>query len=72
MPWQSDNNNAWLEMMPARSIYRAMDGGIMSAQAANLSEAKRVHVVEYLLQERFTNASLAAIYTMCEGDAAAF
>jgi hypothetical protein len=24
------------------------------------------------LQERFTNASLAAIYTMCEGDAAAF
>ncbi|MEH6611064.1 MAG: PQQ-binding-like beta-propeller repeat protein [Halioglobus sp.] len=65
-------HTTWLEMMPARSIYRAMDGGIMSAQAASLSEVERVHVVEYLLQERFTNASLAANYNMCEGEAAAF
>lgn len=65
-------HTTWLEMMPARSIYRAMDGGIMSAQAAMLSQEQRIHVVEYLLQERFTTASLTPSYNMCEGEAANF
>lgn len=65
-------HTTWLEMMPARSIYRAMDGGIMSAQSSMLSDEQKVHVVEYLLQERFTDADLAPSYAMCEGDAARF
>ena len=65
-------HTTWLEMMPARSIYRAMDGGIMSTQASMLSDEQRIHVVEYLLQERFTADSLTPSYDFCQGNAASF
>ncbi|MFT6367638.1 MAG: polyvinyl alcohol dehydrogenase (cytochrome) [Candidatus Azotimanducaceae bacterium] len=65
-------HTTWLEMMPARSIYKAMDGGIMSTQASMLSKEQKILVVEYLLQERFTQESISPNYAMCEGDAAKF
>lgn len=65
-------HTTWLEMMPARSIYKAMDGGIMSVQSSMLNTEQKVHVVEYLLQERFTSDHMSPSYAMCEGDAAQF
>ncbi len=43
----------WLELMPARNLYAAMTTGIMKTQASGLSDAERVHVVEYLTRLRF-------------------
>ncbi len=38
----------WLEMMAPDAILNAMNGGIMSQQAAHLSPAERVQIAEYL------------------------
>lgn len=65
-------HTAWLEMMPARSLYRAMDGGVMAAQAAKLSVEQRIQVIEYLTQERFDGRKLASNHKMCSGKAAKF
>ena len=43
----------WLEMMPAAALMGAMQGGIMKTQAAALSPAERVQVVEYLTRRRY-------------------
>ena len=64
---------SWLEMMPARTLMAAMTEGIMKTQSAGLSEADRVHVVEYLTRQRYRGDQgddLAGLY--CEGPAAEF
>jgi polyvinyl alcohol dehydrogenase (cytochrome) len=65
-------HTSWLEMMPARSLYRAMNEGVMRSQAAMLTEQQRVDIIEYLLQEQFSKGQLAPEYNYCEGDAAKF
>jgi len=64
---------SWLEMMPGRALYAAMSDGIMKTQAAGLSEAERIQVVEYLTRKRFAPVGgddLAGL--RCEGAAAEF
>lgn len=62
----------WLEMMPARTLMAAMTDGIMKTQSAALTEAQRIHVVEYLTRRRYRGDvdDLAGLY--CEGDAQQF
>ena len=52
-------HTSWLEMMPARTIYTTMTEGLMQVQAAELSDAEKRHVVEYLLQEPFSDEQVA-------------
>lgn len=65
---------SWLELMPARSLYRAMTDGVMAAQAAALSEAEKIQVVEYLTQRRFEKDAMAAAPALpiCSAEAARF
>lgn len=65
---------SWLELMPARSLYRAMTEGIMAGQAESLSDAEKVQVVEYLTQRRFDKTMLTAAPGLprCSGEAARF
>ncbi|WP_223276148.1 outer membrane protein assembly factor BamB family protein [Sphingomonas daechungensis] len=41
-------NQVWLEMMAPDAILAAMNGGLMSKQAASLSSQERVQIAEYL------------------------
>ena len=41
----------WLEMMSPQAILRALDGGVMQAQAAGLSAEQKRHVAEYITRE---------------------
>jgi len=41
-------NTIWLEMMSPDAILAAMNGGLMSQQAAGLAPAQRVQIAEYL------------------------
>lgn len=62
----------WLEMLPPRSIYRTLDGGIMAAQASMLDREQKIDVVEYLSQKRFDPAKSTVEHAWCTGDAASF
>ncbi len=62
----------WLEMMPAHSIHKAMDTGIMREQSASLDAGQKVAVVEYLTQRRFDPATARVEHQYCEGNAARF
>ena len=63
----------WLEMMSPQAILRALDGGVMQAQAAGLSAEQKRHVAEYITREpadgpeRTANAA-----PTCSGDSAQF
>ena len=64
-------HTSWLEMMPARTIYRAMTEGLMQVQAAELSDTEKRQVVEYLLQEPFSDAQMnLPPLNYCAADAA--
>ncbi|MFK8013985.1 MAG: PQQ-binding-like beta-propeller repeat protein [Gammaproteobacteria bacterium] len=62
----------WLEMLPSTSLYSALDSGVMAAQAANLSDAEKVHIVEYLSQKRFDPQAAQLKHNFCTGSAATF
>ncbi|KGE03928.1 outer membrane protein assembly factor BamB family protein [Pseudohaliea rubra] len=65
---------SWLELMPPRTLYHAMTKGVMASQAAELSEAEKVQVVEYLTQKPFDPAAVAAAPSLprCSAEAAVF
>lgn len=65
-------HTSWLEMMPARTLYTSMTEGIMRKQAADLSDEQKKHIVEYLLQEPFTDQAEAPVLNYCSGEAAHF
>ena len=60
----------FLGMMSPASIHMSMDGGIMSTQAANLSEEERIEVVEYITQREIESIEQLALIKppMCESD----
>ncbi len=62
----------WLEMMPAHSLHKALDTGIMQAQAASLDAGQKIDVVEYLTRKRFDPAAARIEHRYCAGDAAGF
>ena len=59
-------HTSWLEMMSARTLYKALSEGIMQTQAAALSEEDRIHIIEYLTQAPFDRASTVAQYNRCD------
>lgn len=64
---------SWLEMMPARTLMAAMNGGIMAVQSARLETSERVHIVEYLTRKRYVTSDaddLEGLY--CVGASAEF
>ena len=64
---------SWLEMMPARTLMAAMNGGIMAVQAVDLDTSQREHIVEYLTRARYVSSDgddLVGLY--CSADRAEF
>ena len=64
---------SWLEMMPARTLIAAMNGGIMATQSAHLGTSEHIHIVEYLTRQRYVVSAaddLADLY--CAGASARF
>ncbi|MEY4720451.1 MAG: hypothetical protein RIQ46_176, partial [Pseudomonadota bacterium] len=62
----------WLEMLAPDAILKAMNGGIMSQQAAHLSQEERRHVAEYLTRTPLADYRPPEPPARCEGPAAAF
>lgn len=62
----------WLEMMSPDAILGAMRGGIMTQQAAHLSEEQQLHIAEYLSRTKLANYRPPAAPAKCTGAAAAF
>ncbi len=62
----------FLQMMAADGILAAMTGGIMKRQAAELSDAERRAVAEYLSGHSLDEAVAASSAPVCTGDAARF
>ena len=62
----------WLEMLAPDAILKAMNGGIMSQQAAHLSEDQRRHIAEYLTRTPLADYRPPEPPARCEGPAAAF
>ncbi|MFT4824486.1 MAG: polyvinyl alcohol dehydrogenase (cytochrome) [Halioglobus sp.] len=65
-------HTSWLEMMPARTLYTTMTEGVMQQQSTMLSDDEKKQVVEYLLQEPFTDQAQAPKLSYCSGKAARF
>ena len=63
----------WLEMMSPQAILRALDGGVMQAQAAGLSAEQKRHVAEYITREPADGPERAAnAAPTCSGNNAQF
>lgn len=62
----------WLEMMAPDAILAAMDGGVMSQQAAHLEESQRVEIAEYLTRTSLADYTPPPDPAKCEGAAAEF
>jgi polyvinyl alcohol dehydrogenase (cytochrome) len=62
----------WLEMMAPDAILGAMNGGIMSQQAAHLSAAEKVQVAEYLTRTPLASYKPPAPPPMCSAEKMAF
>jgi polyvinyl alcohol dehydrogenase (cytochrome) len=62
----------WLEMLAPDAILAAMNGGIMTQQAAHLSNQQRVEIAEHLTRTRLADYQPPAPPPTCQGDAAAF
>jgi polyvinyl alcohol dehydrogenase (cytochrome) len=62
----------WLELMAPDSILAAMNGGIMSQQAAKLSPVERLQIAEYLVRTPLADYQPPKPPPMCEGAQAAF
>jgi polyvinyl alcohol dehydrogenase (cytochrome) len=62
----------WLEMLAPDAILASMNGGIMSQQAAKLSDQQRVEVAEYLTRTKLADYKPPAPPPSCSGDAAKF
>lgn len=62
----------WLEMMAPDAILAAMDGGIMSQQAAHLSTDEKTQIAEYLTRTSLSDYQAPPAPARCAGAAAAF
>ncbi|OYY70302.1 PQQ-binding-like beta-propeller repeat protein [Sphingomonas sp. 28-63-12] len=62
----------WLEMMAPDAILAAMNGGIMSQQAAALSKTERRQIAEYLVRTPLANYHAPAPPPMCSPQSAKF
>ncbi len=62
----------WLEMMAPDAILAAMNGGIMSQQAAALSTTQRREIAEYLVRTPLADYRPPAQPPMCDAVAAKF
>jgi polyvinyl alcohol dehydrogenase (cytochrome) len=62
----------WLTLMPVDRIHAALTTGVMSQQAAALSDAERIQVAEYLTGDALADARSAAEAPSCRGYAALF
>ncbi len=62
----------WLEMLAPDSILSAMNGGIMSQQAAHLKPAERQLIAEYLTRTPLANYQPPAPPAQCKDGAAGF
>ena len=60
----------WLEMMPATSIYKSLDSGLMREQAAQLDGEQHIDIVEYLTQKPFDPETAQIQHAYCRADAA--
>lgn len=62
----------WLEMMAPEAILAAMNGGIMTQQAAHLTGEEKLHVAEYLTRTHLADYKPPAPPAQCKGDAMRF
>ena len=62
----------WLEMMAPDAILAAMNGGIMSQQAAKLSPAQRQQIAEYLTRTSLADYKTPAPPASCDAQHARF
>lgn len=62
----------WLEMLAPDAILAALDGGVMSQQAAHLSPPQREQIAEYLTRTRLADYRPPAPPAQCKGKAAGF
>ncbi|MBM4384457.1 MAG: PQQ-binding-like beta-propeller repeat protein [Deltaproteobacteria bacterium] len=62
----------WLTMMPVDRIHASLTTGVMSQQAAALSDAERIQLAEYLTGDALADAKPAAEAPSCRGYAALF
>ena len=62
----------WLEMLAPDAILKSMNGGIMSQQAAHLTEEQRRHIAEYLTRTPLADYRPPDPPVRCEGQAAVF
>lgn len=59
----------FLEMLPPQSILKTMNEGIMQSQSAELTQAQRRHVAEYITQSPADSAAAALAYApACSDD----
>ncbi|PLW81553.1 dehydrogenase [Kineobactrum sediminis] len=61
-----------LEIMAPSSILRAMQGGVMQTQAANMNAAEQQRVAEYLSGQSLTEEHMQASAPACSAERAAF
>ncbi len=62
----------WLEMMAPDAVLASMNDGLMSAQAAHLSETERKRIAEYLTRTALEDFTPPPAPPACVGDAAKF
>ena len=62
----------WLEMMAPDALLASMNDGLMSAQAAHLSDTERKQIAEYLTRTALEDFKPPPAPPACSGDAAKF
>jgi polyvinyl alcohol dehydrogenase (cytochrome) len=62
----------WLGMMPVDQVHASLTTGVMTQQAAALSDAQRIQIAEYLTGDTLADAKPAVLAPSCRGAAAEF